>query len=81
MQPPTAEEENQDFKRACDEVQQWFDSPRFKGIKVSLPYAMSSSDCLMKAHIRLSLVCSDPMDLQTSSQNEDQCQYSHLNHH
>lgn len=32
--PPTAEEETADFKKACDEVQKWFDSPRFKGIKV-----------------------------------------------
>ncbi|PWN89683.1 putative isocitrate lyase [Acaromyces ingoldii] len=31
--PPTAEEETADFKKACDEVQKWFDSPRFKGIK------------------------------------------------
>lgn len=35
MQPPTAQEEASDFKTACDEVQRWFDSPRFKGIKVS----------------------------------------------
>ncbi|UZJ51749.1 hypothetical protein CBS101457_001069 [Exobasidium rhododendri] len=33
MQPPSAKEEADDFKRACDEVQRWFDSPRFKGIK------------------------------------------------
>jgi isocitrate lyase len=34
LKPPTAEEESADFKRNCDEVQRWFDSPRFKGIKV-----------------------------------------------
>ncbi|EPQ26445.1 uncharacterized protein PFL1_06093 [Pseudozyma flocculosa PF-1] len=30
---PSAQEEAADFKAACDQVQQWFDSPRFKGIK------------------------------------------------
>lgn len=33
MQAPSAEEEAADFERACDEVQAFFDSPRFKGIK------------------------------------------------
>ncbi|CAO1624503.1 unnamed protein product [Parajaminaea phylloscopi] len=33
LQPPSAEEEAADFKRACDEVQAFFDSPRFQGIK------------------------------------------------
>jgi len=38
--PPTASEEAQDFKKACEEVQAWFDSPRFKGIK--RPYGPDS---------------------------------------
>ncbi|CEH17094.1 isocitrate lyase [Ceraceosorus bombacis] len=33
LTPPTAEEETADFKKACEEVQRWFDSPRFQGIK------------------------------------------------
>lgn len=33
LTPPSASEETADFKRACDEVQAFFDSPRFKGIK------------------------------------------------
>ncbi|PWN51956.1 putative isocitrate lyase [Violaceomyces palustris] len=33
VKPPTAQEEEADFQRACQQVQQWFDSPRFKGIK------------------------------------------------
>lgn len=33
LKPPTADEEAADFKKACDEVQRWFDSPRYKGIK------------------------------------------------
>lgn len=33
IQPPTVQEEADDFNRACQEVQKWFDSPRFKGIK------------------------------------------------
>ncbi|CAO1616420.1 unnamed protein product [Jaminaea pallidilutea] len=33
LQPPTAEEEDADYQRACEEVQRFFDSPRFKGIK------------------------------------------------
>ena len=34
MEPPTQQQEAEDFTKACDEVQRWFDSPRFKGIKV-----------------------------------------------
>lgn len=33
LEPPTASEESADFQRACDEVQRFFDSPRFAGIK------------------------------------------------
>lgn len=41
MQPPSAQEENNEFKKACEEVQRWFDSPRFKGIKVRFPSPFS----------------------------------------
>jgi isocitrate lyase len=37
LQPPSAEEEAADFQRSCDEVQAFFDSPRFKGIKRPYP--------------------------------------------
>lgn len=37
LDPPSASEESADFARACDEVQKWFDSPRFKGIKRPYP--------------------------------------------
>lgn len=33
LTPPSPAEEEADFKRACEEVQRFFDSPRFKGIK------------------------------------------------
>lgn len=37
LQPPSPEEEAADFQRGCDEVQAFFDSPRFKGIKRPYP--------------------------------------------
>lgn len=40
LTPPTASEEASDFKKHCDQVQAWFDSPRFKGIK--RPYGPDS---------------------------------------
>lgn len=47
MQPPTAEEETNDFTKACEEVQRWFDSPRFKGIKVNfLSWRLYRNYCL-----------------------------------
>ncbi|CAO1621841.1 unnamed protein product [Sympodiomycopsis kandeliae] len=33
LEPPTAEQEEAEFAKACQEVQTFFDSPRFKGIK------------------------------------------------
>lgn len=38
LEPPTAREETDDFNRACEEVQKWWDSPRFAGIKVGCCY-------------------------------------------
>jgi isocitrate lyase len=35
LEPPSVEQEAKDFKKACDETQKWFDSPRFNGIKRS----------------------------------------------
>lgn len=40
LTPPTASEEAADFKRAVEEVQAFFDSPRFAGIK--RPYTAAS---------------------------------------
>lgn len=40
LQPPNAEEEAADIQRAVDEVQKFFDSPRFEGIK--RPYTAAS---------------------------------------
>ncbi|KAN0063453.1 mitochondrial 2-methylisocitrate lyase [Thecaphora frezii] len=33
LRPPTPQQEAADFAQACRQVQQWFDSPRFRGIK------------------------------------------------
>ena len=33
LEPPSLDQEEADFERACQDVQAWFDSPRFKGIK------------------------------------------------
>lgn len=33
LQPPSIEQEEAAFEQACKDVQAWFDSPRFKGIK------------------------------------------------
>ncbi len=33
VQPPTVEQEQADYDAAVKQVQEWFDSPRFKGIK------------------------------------------------
>lgn len=53
LEPPTPQQEADDFKRACDEVQTWWDSPRFKGIKVRVGASLSVCETVDVEEIEL----------------------------